>query len=286
MTLDRLAAVSELVFLKLGGSLLTDKSNPRSLRVEVLGRLANEVAAALKERPGLGLVLGHGSGSFGHVVANVHGTRHGVNTPAQWRGYAETALVAGQLNRLVLDTLWSAGVPVLPLQPSASARCRDGELISLDERPVRVALEKGLVPVVYGDVALDEVRGGTIISTEEIFAYLAPRLCPRRVVLVGEVPGVFAVDPVADRALDMEDNARRVVPEITPLQLPGLAPALGGSRGVDVTGGMLAKVREMLGLVQATPSLSVVQVISGLSEGLLRTTLIDPDTTAGTRIHR
>ena len=95
-------------------------------------------------------------------------TRAGVRSQEGWRGYADTALVAGQLNRLVVDALREAGVPVLPLQPSASAYCHDGELRSLDERPVRVALEHGLVPVLYGDVALDEVRGGTIISTEEI----------------------------------------------------------------------------------------------------------------------
>lgn len=269
--------MSELVFLKLGGSLLTDKTRPQTLRGEALARLAGEVAAALAERPDLRLVIGHGSGSFGHVTASQHGTRAGVVTSQQWRGYAEVARVAAELNRLVVDALWAAGVPVLRIQPSASARCRDGQLQALDERPIVAALAHGLIPLVHGDVALDDVRGGTIISTEQIFRWLAPRLRPDRVVLVGEVAGVLSADPASGLMGEL-------IPRITPATLPALARALGGSRGVDVTGGMVAKVSEMLELVQATPGLRAVQIISGLAPGQVRAVLVDPDLTAGTRI--
>ncbi len=268
---------SELLFLKLGGSLLTDKNRPRALRRGVLRRLAEEIAGALADRPALRLLIGHGSGSFGHMAASRYNTRAGVVSPEEWRGYADTAAAAAQLNRLVVDALRLAGVPAFGVQPSASARCRDGELLALDERPLHVALEHGLAPVVYGDVALDELRGGTIISTEEIFRWLAPRLGPRRVILAGEVAGVLTADPTLGAAGEL-------VEEITPATLPALAQALGGSHGVDVTGGMLAKVREMLALAQATPSLAVAQIISGRIPGHVRAVLVDPDARGGTRI--
>jgi len=269
--------MTELVFLKLGGSLLTDKTRPQVLCGDVLKRLAAEIASALHERPGLSLVIGHGSGSFGHVTARQYGTRDGVRSPAAWRGYAEVARVAAELNRLVVDALWEAGVPALRIQPSASARCRDGELTAMDERPLIAALRNSLVPVVHGDVALDDVRGGTIISTEQIFRWLAPRLHPQRVVLVGEVEGVLTADPASG-------VQGEVIDEITPAMLPQLADALGGSRGVDVTGGMVAKVAEMVALARSTPSLACVQVISGLAPGLVRWVLVDPAARAGTRI--
>ena len=170
--------MSDTLFLKLGGSLITDKTRPQALRTGVLARLTQEIAEARSAQPGLRLLLGHGSGSFGHVTARQYGTRAGVRTPEQWRGFAETGRIASELNRLVVDALWTAGVPALRVQPSASAQCHDGELRSLAERPVVEAIERGLVPVVHGDVAFDEVRGGTIISTEEIFAYLSPRMRP------------------------------------------------------------------------------------------------------------
>ena len=108
-----------LTFLKLGGSLITDKNTPRTPRPEVLARLMDEIAAARQAQPGLSLVLGHGSGSFGHVEARKYGTRQGVSTPEQWRGLAEVQSVAGELNRLVVDAARAAGLPVLGLPPSA-----------------------------------------------------------------------------------------------------------------------------------------------------------------------
>jgi isopentenyl phosphate kinase len=281
--------VAELVFLKLGGSLLTDKARPRALRTEVLSRLSAEIAEALASRPGLRLLIGQGGGSFAHTVANRYGTRKGVASPEEWRGYAATARAAAELNRIVVESLADAGVPVLPVQPSASASCRDGELRLLDQRPILTALANGLVPLVYGDVALDEVRGGTIVSTEQIFRWLAPRLCPTRILLVGEVVGVLTVDPSdwpADRdALGLPPGSE-LIPEITAASVRSLGESLGGARGVDVTGGMLAKVSEMIALLDATPSLLNVQIISGLMPGLVRSALADPHVRAGTRIVR
>jgi len=267
---------TELVFLKLGGSLITDKTREATARPEVIRRLAGEVAEALAACPGLRLLLGHGSGSFGHVVGQRYGTRHGVRSAADWRGFAETAVAAARLNRLVTDVFWQAGVPVWSVQPSASAHCRDGKLVDMDWHPVSEALEHGLVPLVYGDVALDEVRGGTIISTEEIFAWLARRLKPDRIVLAGVVPGVMSADPhQADKA--------QVIAEIVPEQLTELAAVLSGAHGTDVTGGMLAKVRTMCVLVGELPGLEV-RLISGEVAGLLAQLLCDPSMEVGTVI--
>ena len=245
---------SVVVFLKLGGSLITDKTRPYTARREIISRLAGKVRQALDAAPDLRLLIGHGSGSFGHWAAKPHGTRQGVHTPAQWRGYAKVAAAAARLNRIVTDRFLNAGVPVLSLQPSASARCHDGVLEHLDTRPIHAALAQGLVPLVYGDVALDDVRGGTIISTEDIFLYLADNLHPARILLLGQVPGVLGPDGT-------------VVPNVTPADLPALRAVLDGSVGVDVTGGMADKVARMVELVQRYPE-TCVHVITGTEPGL------------------
>ena len=64
-----------MLFLKLGGSLITDKHTPRTPRPDVLARLMQEITEARAARPGMRIVLGHGSGSFGHVEAKRYGTR-------------------------------------------------------------------------------------------------------------------------------------------------------------------------------------------------------------------
>ncbi|MGD2205194.1 MAG: isopentenyl phosphate kinase [Anaerolineae bacterium] len=265
--------MNELVFVKLGGSVITDKTRPETARHKVIVRLAKEVSCALEARPTLSLLLGHGSGSFGHVAARRHGTCQGVRTAEQWRGFAEVAAVAARLNRLVTDHFLAAGVPVWTLQPSASARCRGGALVSLDTTSMEEALARGLAPLVYGDVALDEVQGGTIISTEQVFVYLARRLHPARLVLVGAVDGVFEGDPLSDPSV-------RPVPEISAANWESVRAALGGSHATDVTGGMLAKVEAMVRLVRELPELTV-HLISGERPGALEAALRCPTEAVG-----
>ena len=258
------------VFIKLGGSLITDKTRPETPRPGVISRLAAEVRQALDARPDAPLLLGHGSGSFGHWLGSRYGTRDGVRGREAWVGYAQVAATAARLNRIVTDAFLDAGVPVLAVQPSASARCRDGVLVNLDTGPIRRALDERLVPLVWGDVALDEVRGGTIISTEEVFAYLVDALHPGRILLLGETAGVYGPE-------------KTVVPFITPDNVAEIAASLGGSRGMDVTGGMVGKVHQMLDLVRRRPGLWV-HILSGVEPGLLTRALLDADVMTGTRV--
>jgi isopentenyl phosphate kinase len=264
---------SAIVFLKLGGSLITDKMRVEYARVRVIRRLAREIKTARDLRPDLQLVLGHGSGSFGHVAAKKYGTRSGVKDRSGWRGFTEVAAAAARLNQIVTDIFVAEGVPVISLPPSASARCEDGELIYLDTFGLRMALEHGLTPLVQGDVAFDTVRGATIVSTEDVFVYLARELKPGRVLLAGEVAGVYA-------AADLTGN---VIEIITPATADRYAAALGGSHGTDVTGGMKGKVHQMLEWVQYQPGLSV-RIFSGAKPGAVRRVLIDPACAIGTVI--
>ena len=183
---------------------------------------------------------------------------------------------AARLNRLVAGALLTAGVPAWSIQPSASARCRDGELLSLEIDPIGQALAHGLAPLVYGDVALDEKKGGTIISTEQIFAYLARRLGPARLIMVGQVDGVFDSDPLRDRAA-------RPIPEITGQNWVQVRALLGGSHAVDVTGGMLAKVEAMVALARELPGLTVHLISAAPRRAESAPTYAAP--TGGTLIH-
>jgi len=249
-----------MIFLKLGGSLITDKTRDNTPRPEVIARLAQELAGALPalQTP---LLLGHGSGSFGHAAARRYGTRAGWRDAESWRGFAAVSVAAARLNRIVADALHDAGVPVFSALPSASARCQDGALIFLDTRPIRRAAQNGIVPLVMGDVAMDEARGMTIVSTEEVFAYLArdfagdPALRVTRILLAGETEGVYA-----------GGDPSRVIPRITPANWEAARAGVGGSRGADVTGGMASKVQDMLRLVNEHPGLTAC-IFSGLTAG-------------------
>ena len=141
---------------------------------------------------------------------------------------------------------------------------------------LQTILQKDCVPLVYGDVCLDEKRGWTIISTEQILAYLTPLLKPRRILLAGEVSGVYSGDPTTD------SNALPI-PVISPANLKAVRAGLTGADGYDVTGGMLTKVESMVELVEAHPGLEV-GVISGLELDQVYAALIGQPLTGGTVI--
>jgi isopentenyl phosphate kinase len=275
--------MSELVLLKLGGSVITDKNLPFTARQDVIRRLGREIKHVLDDEPGLQLVLGHGSGSFGHVVAQKYRIRDGLAGASEevrregWRGYVETAAAAARLNRLVSDLLLQEGLPVVSYQPSASARCRKGDLMYFDAYPMKEVLKAGMIPLVYGDVAIDAVQGYTIISTEQIFDNVARELQPARIVLAGIVDGVYDADPTRH-----PDAVR--YEEITLDNWEAVESALGGSHGTDVTGGMLSKVRDMFHLVLAQPPLQV-RIISGETLGNVASALTGSGRGVGTLIH-
>ena len=262
--------VSKLIFLKLGGSLITDKTSVEAVRPDVLARLAAEIGRALKTSDDLSLLVGHGSGSFGHVAAATHGTRSGADTRDQWRGFAEVSSAAARLNAIVRKALVDAGVPAITFQPSASAMCSDGHIESMSVDPILRSLEKGLVPIVYGDVAIDKIIGGTIISTEEILTFLTPYLNPSAILLAGETEGVL-------------DDSGNTIESIFEKELGSVYHAIGGSRGTDVTGGMASKVEEMVELAAAYPSLKI-RILSGLVEGAVEQALINPSVNIGTLV--
>lgn len=261
----------DTIFLKLGGSLITDKTQIETIRADVLSRLAAEIAQAWQENPTLRLVLGHGSGSFGHVAAAKRGTRQGVADAEDWQAFAEVSDAAARLNRQVLAALLAANVSAVSLSPSASVGCVDGRIQTIASQPVQAALEAGIVPVVYGDVAFDSVRGGTIVSTEEVMMALAGEIRPSWLLLAGETTGVF-------------DLSGRVIPAISQANYAEIEAALGGSRGTDVTGGMASKVQSMLALVDQFPKLSI-RIFSGLEPGNLVQTLLNPAEADGTLLH-
>lgn len=265
-----------VVFVKFGGSVITDKTQQERADAVTIRRLAGELRQALGVAPDMRVIVGHGSGSFGHVYAQRYGIHRGLAPDADWMGFALTSAAALRLNRIVVDELLAAGVPALALQPSTTLVARSGQLARWHTSALERALDHRLVPVIHGDVAFDEVQGSAIISTEQLLAHLAtlPVLQPVRIVLVGEF-GVYTADPRSN------PQAERIA-RIDQRNIADVLAGTGGSHGVDVTGGMRSKVELMWQLVQAIPSLQVYLI--GPAPELLRRALLGDATVEGTLI--
>jgi isopentenyl phosphate kinase len=249
---------NEIIFLKLGGSLITDKDKPYTPRLDKLKELALEIKTVLDSNPGLLMILGHGSGSFGHTAAKKYGTRDGVQTVEQWHGFAEVKYQAAELTRYVIESLLKAGLPAISIHPSSSMVSDNRIIIHHNVLAIRKALAVNLLPVVHGDVAFDESLGGTILSTEDVFSFLAEQFSPRRILLAGIEAGVWADFPARTE----------LVKQIQLSDYEKMRAGIGGSVSTDVTGGMKAKVEEMLELVKKNKGLTV-QIFSAEESGFL-----------------
>lgn len=219
-----------VVMVKLGGSLITDKRRDGAVRLRVIRRVARELARAAATVPGVRLIVGHGSGSFGHVAASAAGLVRGADARKRLDGISRTQRRAADLHWIVIDALADAGARPFSLAPSSFLEARDGGVIRVFAGPVFEALRLGLLPVVYGDVVLDTSRGATIVSTEEVLAALvrAARrrgVAIRRVVWVGETDGLYSGDG-------------RTIPVVDASRGSRTAAWAGPAAGTDVTGGM------------------------------------------------
>lgn len=247
-----------LVFLKLGGSLITDKDSTDTPNLPVLSRICHEIAAALKDESALQLVLGHGSGSYGHHAAHRYQTRQGVHSIEEWMGFAHVWLRARALNQIVVETLVAAHIPVVAFPPSSFLITRNHNIHYWDTTSIRSALDHRLVPLLNGDVVFDKELGGTIVSTEELFTALAETILPDRILLAGIEPGVWRDYEKRENIFEQINPETALLPDPNSMQ----------SSSIDVTGGMLSKVQGMLQIVRQHPQVKVT-IFSGLKSGTI-----------------
>jgi len=210
--------------LKIGGSVLTEKhTEEKKVRMEVLDRIASEIAPRAD-----GLILVHGAGSFGHPEA----IRHGVGRRFSTEGVLKTHQSVCLLNRIVVSALVRGGVSAVPVSPMGCAIADGGRLVSMEMTPILHMVERGLVPVLHGDVVMDRTLGAAVVSGDALVAHIAKGLGAHHVGMGTSVQGVL-------------DAHGRTIPEITEQNIEQLRQWVRPSGGGDATGGMAGKVEEL-----------------------------------------
>ena len=142
--------MTERVVLKLGGSVITDKSGNCAIDHARLREIAGELAAHRETA----LVLVHGAGSCGHPEARRYRINDGLagdNVP----GVYETHTAVSSLNAAVVTALRDAGVEAIGIHPLDLCLAEDGRLVSFETRHIAEMTEHGIVPVLHGDVVMD-----------------------------------------------------------------------------------------------------------------------------------
>lgn len=268
--------IPEVVFIKLGRSIVTNINVPYSPRLAVIRQFAEELARVMKAKPQMKIIIGHGSGSFGRTAAKEQKYHEQKGFPTV-NSAAIVAKAALDLHAMIISELVKAGVPAFSMPPSATGvmDSKSKRLVSMDVLQIRRILEMGGVPVVFGDVIPTDEGGAYIASTEEIFSLLSKHFNPSSVFLLGEVflgemEGIYQS---FNAQLPQPGQKNAFIPEITPeLWSRILAEATSSPKNHE-TKEIVKKVNIMIELVKKNPRVKVY-VASGIAEGTLENLLV------------
>jgi isopentenyl phosphate kinase len=269
--------------VKLGGSVITDKSTPFSYRDAVVRALGREISSS-----GLPIVLVHGGGYFGHPVAGKYGLTSRKSSLSS-EGVSETRRAMFDLDEKVCSSLSSAGVRPYAFSPVTLLLEEGRRNPSSASSFIRDLLRGGMTPVTFGDVVQD-AGGFRIISGDTICAELATMLRAELCVMAMDVDGLLGKDGRVIRSLGgggnnrsdsgKEDGEREVMMRMRKKRTltqddegeggahPGESTSLDDLLGVpgpgrpDATGGIRSKMREAMRMASSGTE---VRLVSGLN---------------------
>ncbi|ASJ09961.1 acetylglutamate kinase [Thermococcus sp. P6] len=225
-----------MILIKLGGSVVSDKNVPYSFNREVVEAIAEELRGFY---PDESFILVHGGGSFGHPNAKEYRIREGLTgDPERKRiGFSKTHQAMLELNGLIVETFLKKGLPAYSVSSSSIFLVEEGGIVYGDVEVLRKLLERGFIPVLFGDSAVALEGGIDILSGDQIAGYLAKMFRPEKVIFLMDVDGIYDKNP--------KERDARLIEELSGGEIEHLLES-PESAGIDVTGGIGNKLREAL----------------------------------------
>ncbi|MHA2172034.1 MAG: isopentenyl phosphate kinase [Candidatus Kariarchaeaceae archaeon] len=237
------------LLLKLGGSILTDKS-----KVEVVNHdLMIEIVGVLKQLydRGLKFVLVTGVGNAGHQVVASHGVHKGDDGSLERRlGLLHAQIQVNKLRNTLLEVLHEVGIPAVQFYTSSIASADKMQPIAFFLDSVAGFLNVGLVPVVSGDVVSDQRMGYSVMSGDVAFFEIVKQWKPKLLIYGTNVDGIYSSDPI------LNPNAT-LIPKITPLMIDNMKDEITEGINIDVTGAMRGKLGSIQSILSFDPKAKI-----------------------------
>ena len=214
--------------IKLGGSVITDKTKENSFKKEIVDNLVIAIKKAKKET-----IIIHGAGSFGHIIADKYKLNEGKKSIDQLIGFSLTQAMVQKLNSMVLDSLHNNEIAAVSVPPHSSLILDNHIPFKFDSTIFKNYIDLGFTPVTFGDVVLDRKLGFSICSGDLLMVLLAENLKPKNIIFVIDEDGLFTANPKIDKNAELIENA-------TTNQLDEYL--ISPDKHADVTGGMQGKI--------------------------------------------
>ncbi|TFG29422.1 amino acid kinase [Candidatus Thorarchaeota archaeon] len=236
----------ELTVIKLGGSLLTDKSKPYTPRKSVIESTAREIKVCLDDGLIESLVIVHGVGSFGHPPVLEHKLHMGFKDPKQLLPLSKTQHIVNEFRLMLTEAFHKVGLPVNLLHPSSMIVAEKMKFAKVSFEPLKGWLSIGTIPLLGGDVLYDSVMGFSIGSGDILAVELANQLEAKRLIFAMDVAGIYDDNPQTnpDASLICDIDIHDIARVLEGMQQLGRLDASGAMKG------KLASVSTAMGLIE------------------------------------
>lgn len=227
---------SDLTVIKLGGSLLTDKQKPYSLKKKILISVVNEIKLCLDTGLIKKLIIVHGVGSFGHPPVLEYKLHLGYKNSDQLIQLSRTQRIVNQFRNTIADEFIKVGVPINLFHASSISVSESMKIKWIYLESLEGYLSKGMIPLIGGDMIFDKKMGWSVGSGDQIATIISKKLHANNLIFASDVPGVFNSDP------KVNDDAELIY-EIQLDNLENLIQVMGKSEYRDASGNMIGKLR-------------------------------------------
>ena len=190
-----LMAEKKTTILKLGGSLLTDKSTPYTLRKNRLRAISLEIKECIDLGLIENLVLIHGVGSYGHPPVLKYNLHEGFKDKKQLIHLSETQKIVNNYRNIITQSLFDVGIPINLMHASSMIVGKKMIIAEYMLKSLKGYLSLGMVPLIGGDMIYDEIMGFSVCGGDQLATLLARELNVDRLIFGTDVAGVYDYDP-------------------------------------------------------------------------------------------
>ncbi len=254
--------MQDITVIKLGGSLITDKSKPYTMRKDVIASVCEEIKEAMDKDLGGRFVFVQGVGSYGHPPVMDHKLYKGFIDRAQLLPLSMTQSKVDELRAFLIHQLQENMIPVIHIAASSMFTSTKGSFDEYNLKPLTGYMSLGMVPLIGGDMIYDNDLGFTVCSGDKLALTLAGELEACRLIFAADVEGVYDKNPQAFKDAELFEVIQMD-------QLPEIIDSVKSDNPRDASGAIVGKLRTVYESRVLVEQGLEVSIISMMQKGQL-----------------